>query len=192
MTLKEMYDILLELAEPYKQSPLFEKVEEPIADDSDEKMSVKIWFQNQIITLICDREGFVETKYRKRKLTMEEHEAINGHQMTLDELTTPAKTIIPESEPAKAAESEPVPTSKPDAASDDIPTESEEMPINTEKMPSKPRKKGEFRVGDRVKLVYGTDKLYSIEAVIDNTARCKVIGQVDTFCAALSDLELVE
>ena len=183
-TLKDMYDILLELAEPYRQSPQFEKVEEPLAAEDDSSMSVRIWFNDRILTITCDQEGFIENKTKKRKLTKQEDEKLNGHQMTLNELV---QQEVPEKGPQ--TEAAPVPEKEAEVETE-IPEETEPVPATPVKAKSSSKdSKTSYKIGEEVCLIYSSEKIYTVEAVMGATIRLKGKTTADTFCVTASDIK---
>lgn len=177
MTLREINDILLDLAEPYKLSPMFDSISEPVASDDDSSMTLKVYFKDQVITITCDGEGNIEKKNRKRKLSQEEEDELYGQQLSLFDLVEPQEEKPKEKPPKK--EEKPAPKKEIELRELKTKVSGTEEPVSP------------FKLGDIVCLKYDESKQYVVDGVSGYVVRCKIVGQLDACYMTSSDLKLI-
>ena len=197
MTLREINDILLDLAEPYKLSPMFDSISEPVASDDDSSMTLKVYFKDQVITITCDGEGNIEKKNRKRKLSQEEEDELYGQQLSLFDLVEPQEENPKEQKPKTEEKPKTVEKEKPKK---EAPPKKEEKPAPKKEIELRELKTkvsgteepvSPFKLGDIVCLKYDESKQYVVDGVSGYVVRCKIVGQLDACYMTSSDLKLI-
>lgn len=200
-TLKEINDLLIELAKPYEQSPMFERTEEPIAAEDDSSMSITVYFKEQIVIITCDREMNISEKKRKRKISKAEDVAVNGYQMSFDDMLKNKETddsvntkIIEDKIEAEAKPNKTV--QNPEESKQNKAKVSKEITKPVSKSKSSSSSEGEsanpFKVGDIVTSIYSSTTKYTVEKIKGYTCRCHVVGQKDAFIMTAADLVKID